>query len=154
MTVRARDAVSLADANIFSTGEAGGVGKGGNIDINAATLSLIDGAQLLTITRGTSATAPAGRGDAGNVNVNVTGIANIAGEKNDFRSGIFSLVEAGTVGNGGNITIDSGSLSLQDRAQLAASTLGLGNGGNVIVSAKDDVSLQMLISSARWNQGV
>ena len=41
---------------------AGGIGKGGNIDINAATLSLKDGAQLLTVTREASATAPAGRG--------------------------------------------------------------------------------------------
>ncbi|OKH51626.1 hypothetical protein NIES2101_17820 [Calothrix sp. HK-06] len=38
------DAVSLLDGNIFSTVEAGGVGKGGNIDINAATLSLQNGA--------------------------------------------------------------------------------------------------------------
>jgi hypothetical protein len=65
VTVRAKDSVSLADANIFSTVEAGGVGKGGNIDINAATLSLIDGAQLLTLTRGASDTQPAGRGMQG-----------------------------------------------------------------------------------------
>ncbi|MEH2002267.1 MAG: filamentous hemagglutinin N-terminal domain-containing protein [Nostoc sp.] len=142
VTVRARDAVSLADnASILSTVEAGGVGKGGNIDINAATLSLIDGAQLLTITRGASATQPAGRGDAGNVNVNVTGIVDIAGEKNNFFSQIFSSVETATVGNGGNITIDSGSFSLQDRAQLTASTLGQGNAGNVTVRARDAVSL-------------
>jgi filamentous hemagglutinin family protein len=67
VTVRTRDVVSLADANIFSTVERGGVGKGGNIDINAATLSLIDGSQLVTITRGASASQPAGGGDAGNV---------------------------------------------------------------------------------------
>ncbi|MHC5729487.1 MAG: filamentous hemagglutinin N-terminal domain-containing protein, partial [Nostoc sp.] len=73
VTVGAKNAVSLANGNIFSTVEAGGVGKGGNIDINAATLSLTDGAQLLTATLGASATQPAGRGDAGNVNVKVTG---------------------------------------------------------------------------------
>ncbi|PHM07971.1 two-partner secretion domain-containing protein, partial [Nostoc sp. 'Peltigera malacea cyanobiont' DB3992] len=74
VTVGAKNAVDLAsNAYIFSTVEAGGVGKGGNIDINAATLSLTDGAQLLTATRAASATQPAGRGDAGNVNVLVTG---------------------------------------------------------------------------------
>ncbi|AUB40089.1 Large exoprotein involved in heme utilization or adhesion [Nostoc flagelliforme CCNUN1] len=141
VTVSAKNAVDLADANIFSTVDAGGVGKGGNIDINAATLSLIDSAQLLTATSGASNTQPAGRGDAGNVNVNVTGIVNIAGEKNGLASGIRSLVETGTVGNGGNITIDSGSFSLRDGAQLVASTSGLGNAGNVTVRALNAVFL-------------
>ncbi|AUB44988.1 Large exoprotein involved in heme utilization or adhesion (plasmid) [Nostoc flagelliforme CCNUN1] len=141
VTVRALDAVDLANANIFSTVEAGGIGKGGNIDINAATLSLIDGAQLLTIIREASDTQPAGRGDAGNVNVNVTGTVNISGEKNGSPSGIGSEVGTGTVGNGGNITIDSGSFSLSDRAQLIASTSGQGNAGNVIVRALDAVDL-------------
>ena len=141
VTVSAKDSVSLAGAFIFSTVEAGGVGKGGNIDINAATLSLNDGAQLQTFTRGVSDTQPAGRGDAGNVNINVTGSVDIAGVKNDLGSGIGSFVETGTVGNGGNITIDSGSFSLQDGARLEASTFGQGNAGNVTVSAKDSVSL-------------
>jgi filamentous hemagglutinin family protein len=141
VTVRAVDAVSIADADILTTVEAGGVGKGGNIDINAASLSLTDGSQLATATRGASATQPAGRGDAGNVNVNVTGKVDIAGEKNGFLSAIFSRVETGTVGNGGNITIDSGSFSLRDRAFLSASTFGQGNAGNVTVRALDAVEL-------------
>ncbi|BBD70969.1 filamentous hemagglutinin outer membrane protein [Nostoc commune NIES-4072] len=141
ITVRARNTVSLADANILSTVESGGVGKGGNIDINAATLSLLDSAQLLTLTRDASGNQPPGRGDAGNVNVNVTGAVDIAGEKNGLLSGILSSVGTGTVGNGGNITIDSGSLSLSDRASLSASTSGLGNAGNVTVRARNTVSL-------------
>ncbi|WP_109009439.1 two-partner secretion domain-containing protein [Nostoc commune] len=142
VTVRAKNAVDLADANIFSTVEAGGVGKGGNIDINAATLSLIDGAQLQTTSRGASDTQPAGRGDAGNVNINVTGSVDIAGGKNDFlRSGIRSNLETETEGNGGNISIDSGSFSLKDGAILTASTAGQGNAGNVTVRAKNAVDL-------------
>ncbi|MHC5938357.1 two-partner secretion domain-containing protein [Nostoc sp.] len=142
VTVSAKNAVSLAgNSNIFSTVDAGGVGKGGNIDINAANLSLTDDAQLETITSAASATQPAGRGDAGNVNVKVTGAVDISGEKNGFASGIFSYVDTGTVGNGGNIFIDSGDLSLRDGAQLQASTSGQGNAGNVTVSAKNAVSL-------------
>ncbi|MCG6136872.1 MAG: S-layer family protein, partial [Nostoc sp. LLA-1] len=141
VTVNALDAVSLIDAGILSTVGAGGVGKGGNIDINAATLSLINGAQLLTSTREASATQLAGRGNAGNVNVNVTGAVNISGEKNGLVSAIGSRVEMGTVGDGGNINIDSGSFSLQDGAQLSTSTSGQGKAGNVRVSAKDTVSL-------------
>ncbi|GAX42820.1 hemagglutination activity domain protein [Tolypothrix sp. NIES-4075] len=141
VTVRATDAVDLANGDILSTVEAGGVGKGGNIDINAATLSLIDSAELQTLTRRASATGPAGRGDAGNVNVNVTGAVDIAGNKNGFPSGISSAVETETQGNGGNITINSGSFSLRDLAQVQTSTLGQGNAGNVTVRALDAVSL-------------
>ncbi|MDZ8263509.1 filamentous hemagglutinin N-terminal domain-containing protein [Nostoc sp. ChiQUE01b] len=143
VTVSAKDTISLADGDIFSTVEAGGVGKGGNININAASLSLTEGAQLLTITGGAFNTQPAGRGDAGNVNINVTGSVDIAGRKKGLGlvSGIGSAVETGTVGNGGNITINSGSFSLRDGAQLTASTAGQGNAGNVTVSAKNAVDL-------------
>ncbi|MDZ8262939.1 filamentous hemagglutinin N-terminal domain-containing protein [Nostoc sp. ChiQUE01b] len=140
VTVHSLSAVSLADAFIFSTVEAGGVGNGGNINIDAATLSLINGAQLQTLTREASKNQPAGRGNAGNVKVNVTGAVDITGGKNGFGSGIGSLVQTGTVGNGGDITIDSGSFSLSDGAQLEASTSGQGNAGNVTVHSLGAVS--------------
>ncbi|MDZ7959794.1 MAG: filamentous hemagglutinin N-terminal domain-containing protein [Aulosira sp. DedQUE10] len=152
VTVRSKDAVSLADAAILSTVEAGGVGKGGNIDIYAATLSLNDRAQLLTITREASDTQPAGRGDAGNVNVKVTSTVDIAGVKNGFPSAIISSADAGTVANGGNISIDSGSFSLRDGAVLTASTFGQGNAGNVFVQTKDSVTV--IGKNTRINTGV
>ncbi|MBW4455807.1 MAG: filamentous hemagglutinin N-terminal domain-containing protein [Nostoc indistinguendum CM1-VF10] len=141
VTVNAKDAVSLANGSILSAVEAGGVGKGGDIDINAASLSLTDGAQLQASTTESSATQPAGQGDAGNVNIKVNGAVDIAGEKNGFLSAIRSVVSTGTIGKGGNITIDSGSLSLRDRGQLNTSTSGQGNAGNVIVRAKDAIFL-------------
>ncbi|NJO64862.1 MAG: filamentous hemagglutinin N-terminal domain-containing protein, partial [Richelia sp. RM2_1_2] len=139
--VRAIDAVSLIDADILSTVEAGGDGEGGDINIDAATLTLRDSAQLQTITREASNTQPPGKGDAGNVQVKVSGLVDIAGEKNGDYSGIFSYVDTGTEGDGGNITIDSGSFSLTDGAELSTSTYGQGNAGNVQVTARDAVSL-------------
>ncbi|WP_448268864.1 two-partner secretion domain-containing protein [Nostoc sp. DSM 114159] len=153
--VSAKNAVDLAgNAYIFSTVEAGGVGKGGNIDINATTLSLTDGAQLLTITRGASATQPAGRGDAGNVNVTVTGAVEISGEKNDVYSGISSFVDTGTNGNGGNITIDSGDFSLSDGARLIASTYGQGNAGNTRINAKDTITISRSNQQSKFSSGL
>ncbi|MEH2125393.1 two-partner secretion domain-containing protein [Nostoc sp.] len=113
-----------------------GDGNGGNIIINSGSFSLRDGAQLTTSIFGLG-----NAGNAGNVNVNVSGQVDIAGEKNGFASGISSSVQTGTLGNGGDITIISGSFLLGDRAQLQASTLGLGNAGNVTVRARDAVSL-------------
>ena len=136
VTVTATDAVSLADNSyIFSTVEAGGVGKGGNIDIKAATLSLIKGAQLLTSSREASDGDPAGGGDAGSIYVKVTGAVDIAGTKDQFESGIRSGTSTGTVGNGGNITIDAGSFKLRDGALLNAPTENNNPGGNITVNA-------------------
>jgi filamentous hemagglutinin family protein len=141
VSVRASGAVELVYGDIYSTVEAGGVGNSGTIDIKAATLSLKDGAQLQTSVRRESRNQPAGRGDAGDVTVDVTGPVTIAGVKNDFPSGIFSTVQTGATGNGGNITISSGSFSLSDGGRLSASTFGQGNAGNVSVRADNSVSL-------------
>ncbi|MHC5728987.1 MAG: filamentous hemagglutinin N-terminal domain-containing protein, partial [Nostoc sp.] len=73
--------------------------------------------------------------------VKVTGTVDIVGHKNNFPSAIFSLVDTGTVGNGGNIFIDSGSFSLRDGALLNASTSGQGNAGNIRINAKDAVTV-------------
>jgi large exoprotein involved in heme utilization and adhesion len=85
-----------------------------------------------------SDTQPAGQGDAGNVNINVTGAIDIAGERD---TGIFSYLGTGTVGNGGNITIDAGSLSLRDGARLSTETYGQGNAGTIKVNAADFVTI-------------
>ncbi|MDF5734558.1 MAG: filamentous hemagglutinin N-terminal domain-containing protein [Nostoc sp. S13] len=127
VTVNAKNAVSLADADIFSRVQAGGVGKAGNIDINATSLSLTDGAQLQALTYG--------QGNAGNVTVNAKNAVSLAD------ADIFTTVQAGGVGNGGNIDINATSLSLTDGAKLLASTYGQGNAGNVTVNAKNAISL-------------
>ncbi|MEH2458802.1 MAG: hypothetical protein V7K34_16015, partial [Nostoc sp.] len=104
----------------------GGVGNGGNISINAATLSL-DGARLETST--------SGQGNAGNVMVRARDTVSLVNN-----AGILSTVEPGGVGKGGNISINAATLSL-DGARLETSTSGQGNAGNVMVRARDTVSL-------------
>jgi filamentous hemagglutinin family protein len=141
MMVTAKNAVSLTGSNIFSTVNAGGVGKGGTIEINAASLSISNGNQLLTTTRSASATQPAGIGDAGNVNINVTGAVDIAGSQDSFLSKIGSSVETGAVGNGGNININAGSFSLRDGSSIESLTASKGNAGNVTLKVKNAVDL-------------
>ncbi|MCC5663677.1 S-layer family protein, partial [Nostoc sp. CHAB 5784] len=79
-------------------------------------------------------------------------IVNIAGKKNDGFSRIRSEVERGTVGNGGNITIDSGSFSLSDDARLIASTSGVGNAGTIEVNAADFFTISG--NSSNFNSGL
>ncbi|GAB1540367.1 hypothetical protein NUACC21_30360 [Scytonema sp. NUACC21] len=143
ISIQARDAVSLSYSNIFSNVEAGGVGNGGNINIGAGVLTLKDGSQLQTLLRDADSEnkLPGGRGNAGNVNVDVLGEVNISGQKNDLNSSIRSVVGTGAEGNGGNINIKSGSLSLTDDALLTASTFGKGDAGSISIQARDAVSL-------------
>ncbi len=135
--VQANDLVSLANSTIFTSVEAGGVGKGGDINIQAGSLSLTDGTQLLTSLQEASGRIPAGRGNAGNVTIDVRDRLTLSGGNNSgFPNAIFSSVGADAVGNGGNINIKAGSLSLTDGAQLNASTLGIGAAGNIDIDIR------------------
>ncbi|MEC4813445.1 MAG: filamentous hemagglutinin N-terminal domain-containing protein, partial [Scytonema sp. PMC 1069.18] len=124
-------------SGVQSNVESGGVGNGGSLNINAAKLSLSDGAQVQTIVREAFNNQAGGRGNAGDVNVNITGAITIAGVRNGFPSGIFSALGNGAEGKGGNINVTTGSLFLTDGAQLVASTYGQGNAGNVLINAND-----------------
>ncbi|MEH2046022.1 two-partner secretion domain-containing protein [Nostoc sp.] len=138
--VQASGPVSLANSHIDSTVETGAVGAGGDINITAGSLSLTNGAQLNAFVRGTS-DPPAGRGDAGNVNIDVRDAVTIDGVNNGRLSAVYTYVDNGAIGNAGDINITAGSLSLTNSAKLDASIYGQGNAGSVFVQASDSVSL-------------
>ncbi|MEH2084421.1 MAG: filamentous hemagglutinin N-terminal domain-containing protein [Nostoc sp.] len=139
--VQASGSVSLVNSHIYSTVETGAVGTGGDINITAGSLSLTNSAQLLTFVRGTSDQLPAGRGNAGNVNIDVRDAVIIDGVNNEYVSGVYTSVDKGAIGNAGDINITAGSLSLTNGAKLDASIYGEGNAGGIFVQASDSVSL-------------
>ncbi len=120
---------------VLSTVAENGEGNAGNININTSALSLTNGAQL--------AASTLGKGDAGSVIINADTIS-----INGFSSAVFSTVEQeNAVGNGGNIEITTGNLSLTNGAQLLALTRGKGDAGNVIINA-DTISFEGFPSGA------
>ncbi|MFL9458880.1 filamentous hemagglutinin N-terminal domain-containing protein [Tolypothrix bouteillei VB521301_2] len=139
--MQAKDSILLSNSLISGNVESGGDGKVGNINIAASSLTLKDGARLSTALRRSDSYLPAGRGVTGNINIDVFGEVNITGQKNGLRSGIFSFVEFGAEGNGSDINIKSGSLSLTDGALLNVSTFGKGDAGSISIQAKDSVLL-------------
>ncbi|BAZ20586.1 filamentous hemagglutinin outer membrane protein [Kalymmatonema gypsitolerans NIES-4073] len=143
VSILASDAVSLSFADIYSNVGTGGVGNGGNINITASSLSLKDGAQLQTLLReaDTQNNLLGGRGNAGNVNINVRGGVTLAGVKDGFNSAILSSVGTGAEGNGGNIEIQTGSLSLTEGSELNTKVLGQGNAGNITINAREAIAL-------------
>ncbi|MEM8676689.1 MAG: filamentous hemagglutinin N-terminal domain-containing protein [Cyanobacteria bacterium P01_G01_bin.67] len=104
-----------------------GSGKAGNLSINTRRLMVRDGAEVSASTFG--------EGDGGDVNVNATDsvlligtsengqptrlVAETGGRLESIRRGV---VVVGT-GNGGNLTINTGQFTIQDKAQVSVSSL-------------------------------
>ncbi len=144
VNINARDTVSFDGVNqdgyrsgAYTIVEVEAVGTGGDISITTGTLSVTNTARLLADSYG--------QGDAGNVNINARDTVSFDGlsrRSNGFAtvSGAFSNVADEAVGNGGNINIMTGSLSVTNGAELSARTYGQGDAGNVNINARDTVS--------------
>jgi filamentous hemagglutinin family protein len=114
------------------------IGKGGNLTIDTKRLIVQDGAQIST---GTS-----GKGSAGNLRVNSLNSVELIGAGTNadgqvVSSGIFSEVNQGATGSGGNITIKTGRLIIRDGAEVGSGAFGNGPGGTVEVTASESVEL-------------
>ena len=106
-----------------------GRGDAGNVTIKAASLKVTNGATLNANTLG--------RGDAGSVTINATDFVKFDGE-GGF-SGAFSQVLPEAEGQGGDVSITTGSLEVLNGAQLSASTFAVGDAGSVTINATDFV---------------
>ncbi|WP_017655207.1 S-layer family protein [Fortiea contorta] len=107
----------------------GGVGNGGNIDIQTGKLSLDNGSYFTASTNG--------QGNGGNIIVKATDTISISNN-----STISSSVINTGVGNAGNIDILAKSFSASGGSLIFNSNLGgKGNGGNILINTKDYVSL-------------
>jgi filamentous hemagglutinin family protein len=137
--VQANYAVTMENSNIFSTVEAGAIGNGGDINIQAGSLTLTDSAQLLTVIRTGENNLPAGKGNGGNVNINVRGAVTFANPKPGLINGIASQVEKDVTGNGGNVTINAASVDITGGSEIQGSTLGKGNAGSITINARDRI---------------
>jgi filamentous hemagglutinin family protein len=126
---------------IFSRVLPNAQGNAGGITINTENLTASGGAGLFSSTFS--------RGNAGDVVINAPdGIVKFEGRftQND-PTGIFSNVEQGGIGSGGNITIKAREVLLVPDAnnsggKLFAISKGQGNPGNILVEARDRVVIQ------------
>ncbi|MBW4672293.1 MAG: filamentous hemagglutinin N-terminal domain-containing protein [Cyanomargarita calcarea GSE-NOS-MK-12-04C] len=115
-----------------STVQAGAVGNGGTVKIDAGSVEVKNGAQINALTGGI--------GDAGNVTITARDAVVFDGvDSNGNPSGATSTVQAGAVGNGGGVNINASSISVKNGAQINALTGGIGDAGNVTINAYDAV---------------
>ncbi|MEH1834183.1 MAG: filamentous hemagglutinin N-terminal domain-containing protein [Nostoc sp.] len=126
--------VSLANKSSVHVEAAGG----GSIAVNARNLE-VSGKSVV------SAGIGSGLGSvnsvAGDITLDATGEIKVVGSG----SYVFNRVRSQAVGNGGNLTVNTRELLVQDGAQVGASTYGSGNAGNLDVSAQN---MQLIGTSA------
>ena len=114
---------SLLSANV----DKNAVGNGSNITLKTDSLSISNRGQIYLGTNG--------MGNAGDLTIDAAAI-NIAGDD----SGLFSAVAENAAGNGANIYLHANQLVVKAGGQIAVDTRGLGNGGNLNIDA-GEVSL-------------
>ncbi|MBD1866444.1 S-layer family protein, partial [Cyanobacteria bacterium FACHB-471] len=107
------------------------VGDGGNIRITTGSLSLTNGAQLISATLG--------QGNAGNVIIHARNRVILEGAIGEgaqrFLSAVFSATEAGAQGRGGDIRITADSVLLVDGGSIFSSTQNRSPSGSVTLTA-------------------
>ncbi|MEG4085841.1 two-partner secretion domain-containing protein [Microcoleus sp. POL10_C6] len=148
INIKAAESVELSNTGprtVVSTGistlSIGSNGRAGNINVDTKRLSLSGGSAF---TVGTGVLI--GRflfsqegGPAGNLTVRATESVEISGISQLLTSGIqsASALSSGTLSSspGGEIRIDTPSLTVRDGAVVSTSSLGVGDGGNITVNA-------------------
>lgn len=107
-----------------------GFGAAGNVNINTQRLTVLDGANVSTFTRG---------GQGGTVNVIAPDFVRVIGSA--ATSKVPSDISADTLGEqaAGNVLIETGQLIVGDRGRISATTfipLGTGAAGNIEIEAQ------------------
>ncbi len=133
------DVIITTDKLFFTNGASAvastfGQGDAGNIAITTGTLALTNGSQMVTSTRS--------QGDAGDITIVARdGVSFDGVSSNGFLSGAYSNVGNDATGQGGNISITTGMLSITNGAVVNDITFGQGNAGNITITAGDTVSI-------------
>lgn len=127
--------IVIDDSRIFSNVASGTIGNSSDVFIQSESLSLINGALIITTSRG--------KGNTGDIVIDVRKDVKIEGQSpiTGLSSQIASVLFLGGEGKSGDINIKARSLSLIN-AQLATSTLGEGDAGNITIIVDDLVSVE------------
>ncbi|MBR8840840.1 MAG: S-layer family protein [Stigonema ocellatum SAG 48.90 = DSM 106950] len=153
VTINAKDQVSFDGVGptgkasaVLTTVDSQAMGKGGDVNITTGSLTVSNGGLLEASTFG--------KGDAGSVTINAKDQVSFDGVGPKGASAVLTTVASGSVGNGGNINVTAGSLSLTNGARLAANTEGNGNSGNIQVTAANSVSVSGVSFNAGFSSGL
>jgi filamentous hemagglutinin family protein len=132
--VAAQAPLSLSDpgSGIIASATSTASGNAGSVAVSAQQITVTSGAEIASTT--------AGSGAGGSVGVTTPGALVLDGTGLSSTQIAASAIGAQS-GPGGAVTVQAGSLTVQNGAQIASTAAGLGNGGNVGVTIAGDASL-------------
>ncbi|MEM9216667.1 MAG: filamentous hemagglutinin N-terminal domain-containing protein [Cyanobacteria bacterium P01_F01_bin.150] len=148
VTINASELVSITGFREFPSGARAlsQIISGTTSDGNARTLS-INTKDLTVQELGRILANTSGSGNAGQLDINASGAVRVLGQRQNqegvitHRSQIAVNVNPGASGNGGSLRLNANSIEISDGAFLNASTSGMGNAGDVLITANDDIRL-------------
>ncbi|NES64962.1 MAG: filamentous hemagglutinin N-terminal domain-containing protein [Okeania sp. SIO2D1] len=128
----------FSSSGLFATVQPEATGNGGFLSIETQRLSIQDGALVGVFTFGV--------GNAGELNIKANEIEVIGrSEDGTFRSTISATVrddgEFRSSGNGGEISIETDSLTIRDGATVEARTEGDGTAGSISIQANNNITV-------------
>ena len=137
VTINAGNTITLDNTAVAAFVSEGGIGNAGAINVTAGSLLVIGGSQLLSFT--------SGRGNAGSVTINARDRVSLDGVDpyGEFVSAISTEIDPEAVGQGGDVTIRTGSLFLTNGGSVYTDNLGgVGNSGRVTIQARNSVQIR------------
>lgn len=147
ITINATDTVTLKQqSSIGNSVDENLIGKGGDIEINTGSLSILDGSFVNTFHNG--------QGDSGNIIVNAQDRVVVSGA--DLKGNSSSVLTVGLrgTGNAGDIRISAGTLDLIDGGRLETSSNRPGIGGNIALDIRDRTTLYGTSPVSQLSSGV
>ncbi len=105
---------------------------GGDVNLQASVLQLTDGATI--------SSSSLGSGNAGRVNVVVSGLVSISGSAPEGPTSLQS--ETRGSGDGGDVNLQAAVLHLTDGATISSSSLGSGQAGNINITLSDSLEMR------------
>ena len=129
--VRTTDTVTLSEeSELFAQVDEEATRNGGDITIKTRQLLVEERAKVSVNTNGS--------GDGGDLTINASESVHLTGEG----SKLFAQVaDKEATGDGGNITIDTRQLLVEERAKVSLTTMGSGDGGDLKINASESVQL-------------
>jgi filamentous hemagglutinin family protein len=127
------DVITGLQSRVGLIGGVGATGTGGEIVVNAGSLTIKDSGVLSATTFG--------RGPGGSVAVDAQSV-NISGTDPSRFTGIFARTQLPTNGGpGGDVTVNAKTVTLSGAAEISAASTGTGNAGKLAVHASQSILL-------------
>ncbi len=121
-------------SGLFATTRPGAVGFSGDVFVSANSLAITRGGRIQTGTRGL--------GNAGNVTIEIEEAFFLDGsDSSGAVTGIFTDLDTDGIGEGGDIQVTAGTLTLKNGGQFTANTFSIGDAGDITVNVQGAVSI-------------